>query len=111
MKDQNVKFGTECKNTHGSYDCVCSTGMKKESDDCVDIDECSGQNSCASNQICHNVPGSYLCLCKSGFYRSEPTGPCSDIKECNQPGKCDFNAICEETPGQVLQHVLYWNFS
>ena len=41
--------------------------MESPSRDCVDIDECSGDNLCDVNAECYNEPGGYSCQCKYGY--------------------------------------------
>ncbi|KAL3851663.1 hypothetical protein ACJMK2_015392, partial [Sinanodonta woodiana] len=61
-----------CKNTIGSYKCVCKTGYQQLTDvTCRDIDECSLQTiNCDEpnkRSICTNTPGSYTCTCAAGY--------------------------------------------
>jgi hypothetical protein len=52
---------TLCVNTHGSFECKCSHGLKNVSNACVDIDECSigkNQNICTNGSQCKNTFGS-----------------------------------------------------
>ncbi|PNI50995.1 ADGRE5 isoform 12, partial [Pan troglodytes] len=69
---------SDCWNTEGSYDCVCSPGyepvsgaktFKNESENtCQDVDECSsGQHQCDSSTVCFNTVGSYSCRCRPGW--------------------------------------------
>ena len=62
-----------CVNRLGRYDCLalgneftCDLGYKKESNECLDIDECSqgveNKTACLENQICANQIGSYRCI-------------------------------------------------
>ena len=39
-----------CKNTNGSYDCVCNEGFTGDGYDCTDINECLTNNGgCSAN--------------------------------------------------------------
>uniref|UniRef100_A0A2K5N3R3 Adhesion G protein-coupled receptor E5 n=2 Tax=Cercocebus atys TaxID=9531 RepID=A0A2K5N3R3_CERAT len=67
-----------CRNTKGSYDCMCNPGyelvsgaktFKNESENtCQDVDECSsGLHQCDSSTVCFNTVGSYTCRCRPGW--------------------------------------------
>ncbi|XP_025223101.1 CD97 antigen isoform X3 [Theropithecus gelada] len=67
-----------CRNTKGSYDCVCNPGyelvsgaktFKNESENtCQDVDECSsGLHQCDNSTVCFNTVGSYTCRCRPGW--------------------------------------------
>ncbi|NP_001401231.1 adhesion G protein-coupled receptor E5 isoform 11 precursor [Mus musculus] len=67
-----------CKNSEGSYTCVCNLGYKllsgaesfvNESENtCQDVDECSsGQHQCHNSTVCKNTVGSYKCHCRPGW--------------------------------------------
>uniref|UniRef100_A0A2K5WL34 Adhesion G protein-coupled receptor E2 n=1 Tax=Macaca fascicularis TaxID=9541 RepID=A0A2K5WL34_MACFA len=69
---------SDCRNTEGSYDCVCNPGyelvsgaktFKNESENtCQDVDECSsGLHQCDSSTICFNTVGLYTCRCRPGW--------------------------------------------
>ena len=47
----------------GSFSCVCNEGYTGvATDGCVDIDECSMNNTCdVDTEKCDNTPGGYLC--------------------------------------------------
>lgn len=56
---------SDCKNTEGSYECICRPGYRKVNDICVNIDECAeGTHTCAENQDCIDTDGSYICKCR-----------------------------------------------
>ncbi|XP_046860220.1 fibrillin-1-like [Xenia sp. Carnegie-2017] len=62
----------ECKNTHGSYECICPEGYRKDENTCEDIDECAEElDNCHRDAVCINSIGSYICICKAGFQQFE----------------------------------------
>lgn len=63
---QVCSVNAECKNTVGSYQCVCKEGYVTKGDTCEDVDECS-QNGKLCEQSCVNTWGSFRCSCKQGF--------------------------------------------
>ena len=50
-----------CKNTHGSFKCVCPRGYKLDASGtfCVDRDECEDNSDKCGGAECRNVHGSY----------------------------------------------------
>uniref|UniRef100_A0A0B7ACI5 EGF-like domain-containing protein n=1 Tax=Arion vulgaris TaxID=1028688 RepID=A0A0B7ACI5_9EUPU len=61
--------------------CVCGegyTGYKCH----IDIDECSGRNTC--QQKCTNMPGSYECSCQDGFILAEDEYTCDLCISCTE---------------------------
>lgn len=64
-----------CKNSFGSYKCLCQKGYKMTEGQCLDVDECSQHYSTCSH-FCHNTPGSYMCSCPTGFYLQENRRNC-----------------------------------
>ncbi|XP_008418359.1 nephronectin [Poecilia reticulata] len=62
-----------CRNTFGSFACVCSDGFVmgslQGSVECRDKDECLvGEQSCSRHARCINTQGSYSCLCLEDHY-------------------------------------------
>ncbi|XP_049724489.1 hemicentin-1 isoform X1 [Elephas maximus indicus] len=76
----------ECKNTFGSYQCICPPGyqLMLNGKTCQDVDECLEQNvHCGPNRMCFNVRGSYRCIntpCPPNYQRDPVSGFC--FKNC-----------------------------
>uniref|UniRef100_A0A8C4YVD5 Hemicentin-2 n=1 Tax=Gopherus evgoodei TaxID=1825980 RepID=A0A8C4YVD5_9SAUR len=70
----------ECRNTEGSYQCLCPAGYRllPNGKTCRDIDECAeGRIQCSSNQLCFNTRGGSQCLdtpCPAGYRRGSSPG-------------------------------------
>ncbi|CAH2273601.1 adhesion G -coupled receptor E3-like [Pelobates cultripes] len=72
LNTANCTSNSICKNTNGSYNCVCLPGYKDYSNGgnvtCIDINECSlNTASCPNNSVCKNTNGSYNCVCLPGY--------------------------------------------
>ncbi|XP_021053028.1 hemicentin-1 [Mus pahari] len=76
----------ECKNTIGSYQCICPPGYRLmlNGKTCQDVDECLEQNvRCGPNRMCFNMRGSYQCIdtpCPPNYQRDPVLGFC--LKNC-----------------------------
>uniref|UniRef100_G3SN78 Hemicentin 1 n=1 Tax=Loxodonta africana TaxID=9785 RepID=G3SN78_LOXAF len=76
----------ECKNTFGSYQCICPPGyqLMLNGKTCQDVDECLEQNvHCGPNRMCFNLRGSYRCIntpCPPNYQRDPVSGFC--FKNC-----------------------------
>ncbi|XP_067585037.1 hemicentin-1 isoform X1 [Pseudorca crassidens] len=76
----------ECKNTFGSYQCICPPGyqLMLNGKTCQDVDECLEQNvHCGPNRMCFNMRGSYQCIqtpCPPDYQRDPVSGFC--LKNC-----------------------------
>lgn len=82
--DNNICGGGVCKNTIGSFECICPYGYRLDADAkvCRDINECKENNYCPDH--CTNTPGGWKCNCPEDY----ETG--ADGKFCifNPEGTC-----------------------
>ncbi|XP_068752756.1 fibulin-5-like [Montipora capricornis] len=79
------------------YDCECPEGFKGSGKECTDINECEGENSCASvGGKCINEQGKYRCECRVGFKGDGIT--CEDVDEC-ETHDCGMESECTNTAG------------
>ncbi|KFD48725.1 hypothetical protein M513_10436 [Trichuris suis] len=93
----------ECKNTRGSYYCMCKDGWIGKHCE-TDVDECNYASICGSRGTCRNTPGSFQCDCITGL-----TGKhCDyDVEECSlQPIPCEPHGKCIDTFGSYLCHCF-----
>ncbi|XP_040270595.1 adhesion G protein-coupled receptor E5 [Bufo bufo] len=102
--DHMCGANSKCKNTRGSYYCMCNAGYRKgnqtafcpykdgKENVCTDIDECSeNPGICDFNKICKNTLGSYQCICKEGFVNI--SNSCVEIQKCKAVF-CGLKGIC-----------------
>ncbi|XP_075295707.1 hemicentin-2 [Opisthocomus hoazin] len=72
----------ECRNSLGSYRCICPPGYRLLPDGktCHDVDECAeGTIRCGSSQMCFNTRGGAQCVdvpCPAGYRRGSSPGVC-----------------------------------
>ncbi|XP_030052995.1 adhesion G protein-coupled receptor E5 isoform X2 [Microcaecilia unicolor] len=111
-------LNAECKNTIGSYHCICLQGYQTKSGEkefknktettCEDVDKCKNSNTCPDNSTCVNTGGSYHCECNNGYQSTSgnktiinKTDRCLDVDECikNGPSACGPNTRCLNTQG------------
>uniref|UniRef100_A0A8C0DZX9 Hemicentin-2 n=1 Tax=Balaenoptera musculus TaxID=9771 RepID=A0A8C0DZX9_BALMU len=77
-----------CRNTEGSYQCLCPTGYRllPSGKNCQDINECEEDSiECGPSQMCFNTRGSYQCVntpCPATFRQGSSPGTC--FRRCSQ---------------------------
>lgn len=116
-----------CINRKGFFDCldhnatfVCESGLVKNGQACVDVDECSvtSVQKCDKNQRCINLVGSYECVDKPKNESSSsadntslqnrdlvigtPLEECEDYQERNADGHCVDKDVCAQKPPAEL---------
>ncbi|XP_063971397.1 fibrillin-2-like isoform X3 [Lytechinus pictus] len=99
---QSVCGMVACIVQSGEPSCVCEAGFQFNTtlQMCEDIDECSGNNTCESDNLCENFDGGYNCTCNSGYELDANGRTCSDIDECQLGShSCDMNATCINSEG------------
>ncbi|XP_037357748.1 latent-transforming growth factor beta-binding protein 2 [Talpa occidentalis] len=103
---QSRCLGGECRNTPGSYQCLCPRGFQLANGTaCEDVDECRGEEYCAPRGECLNSHGSFFCLCAPGFVSADGGTSCQDVDECEATDQCQgghcvntegsFNCLCK----------------
>ncbi|XP_058511340.1 latent-transforming growth factor beta-binding protein 2 [Ochotona princeps] len=96
---QSSCLGGECRNTAGSYQCLCPKGFQLANGTmCKDVDECREEEHCAPHGECLNSPGSFFCLCAPGFSSVEGGTSCQDVDECASTDPCP-RGHCVNTEG------------
>ena len=80
MQTDDCGVNFECRNTAGSFECVCNIGYELlDNGLCVDIDECATTTKCDADGQCQNTVGSYIChteyICNDVKYRLHVAEP------------------------------------
>ncbi|CAD5119519.1 DgyrCDS8121 [Dimorphilus gyrociliatus] len=93
----------ECKNTIGSFKCVCQKGFRLDiaSGKCIDINECDdGTHDCDDSQraICENRAGSYYCACKLPRYKGDGK-KCEEVPDEGCGKSCPEGSYCTLADG------------
>uniref|UniRef100_A0AC35U3P2 EGF-like domain-containing protein n=1 Tax=Rhabditophanes sp. KR3021 TaxID=114890 RepID=A0AC35U3P2_9BILA len=76
-----------CTDVKDGYFCHCRDGYEPNPDDgfdCIDIDECKGNNTCT--QKCTNGKGNYFCSCEADYENSVFVGAMSG-RDCRAKGE------------------------
>ncbi|XP_065845108.1 fibrillin-2-like [Oscarella lobularis] len=97
----NCVHPAECRNTLGSFYCVCNRlgfRLSQSGTECEDENECLNSEVHHCEQNCTNTIGSFYCSCRDGFRLSANGKECKDTNEClaNNAG---CSQLCINTPG------------
>lgn len=90
-----------CTDVRDGYYCHCREGFQPNPEDpydCIDIDECLGNNTCT--QSCLNTKGSYLCRCLDDFENNVVVGAMTG-KDCRAKG--DAALVMVAADDEVVQ--------
>ncbi|KFH18305.1 calcium binding egf domain-containing protein [Toxoplasma gondii MAS] len=94
-----------CRNTDGSYECICDIYRTLSANSCEDINEClENRGGCGNNSECVNQIGApQLCKCYTGYEgnNDQPGTDCKDIDECLTM-TCGAHSKCVNTPGSYI---------
>nr|XP_022299294.1 uncharacterized protein LOC111108065 [Crassostrea virginica] len=108
-----LKVGVaSCRNTVGSYDCVCASGFKynETTRACTDVDECINSNThncdIPTRATCTNTPGSFTCRCKSGFSGNGTTGTCKENRLLSFAGHTKLGSSAQYSPYFTPNYAL-----
>ncbi|XP_062417822.1 fibrillin-1 [Pungitius pungitius] len=91
-----------CRNTVGSFRCLCNNGYALDSDgrNCTDIEECHISPDLCGQGRCVNTLGDFKCECfegyESGFMMMKN---CMDIDECERDPLLCHGGECVNTEG------------
>ncbi|KAK6636854.1 hypothetical protein RUM43_010518 [Polyplax serrata] len=96
-----------CRNSFGSFSCICRPGFKMAESRCLDIDECSQTYDICSH-FCHNTPGSFICSCPYGYYMNQDRRHCVEISENDEdtPHNDEMDATQNYWPSKEWSSVF-----
>ncbi|XP_030052977.1 adhesion G protein-coupled receptor E1 isoform X2 [Microcaecilia unicolor] len=111
-------LNAECKNTIGSYHCICLQGYQTTSGEkefqnktettCEDVNECNFSDACPKNSRCTNTIGSYYCQCKDGYRSTSGSHFTKGAARCEKDGsKCQSNNGTKECTNSSHKPVNY----
>ncbi|KYR02828.1 EGF-like domain-containing protein [Tieghemostelium lacteum] len=91
----NCSSNSICENLNGTYRCNCLKGFeKKQSGECIDINECLDDSKCPKNSICTNSVGSFECKCKSSR------------QFINSDNQCEYEPIIIQNITHIQKGIL-----
>ncbi|KAF7629927.1 hypothetical protein Mgra_00009058 [Meloidogyne graminicola] len=93
-----------CNDVQDGYYCHCRDGFTTDPGnpfDCIDIDECKGNNTCT--QMCLNTKGSYLCKCVDDYSSGVVIGAMNG-KDCRANGEHPLIMVASDD--MILQFTL-----
>lgn len=79
--------GEECKNTKGTFQCVCKDGFDEEDGACVNVTICER----CEHMLCDKINGVYGCFCRKGFRVS-----------AKDPTKCEMHCTEKDCPARCI---------
>ncbi|XP_038062365.1 uncharacterized protein LOC119732831 [Patiria miniata] len=89
-----------CRNTIGSFECVCHEAFTLLDGSCVANTNCSENSICVNGDCYVNGADIERCLCYRGYQNASDPMVCEDINECNATESyCGPSSTCNNTAG------------